>query len=168
MTIRTARRGPLIAAAAVVTVAGVALATRSVGAEAVTPLPALPPGTTMTVTTHDATSDGSPQPVNASLTAVLPTSGHAFLVIDCTGPITSTVVVHHRDQPPWSPAAIVDGANHADGVCQPGNERRGYALNGAPAEVVTLDVTGDPVTAYRVVVSDTCPCQGSTSTIDAS
>jgi hypothetical protein len=166
MAIRTARRRPLIVtAAAAVTVAGVVLATRSAGAETVTPLPALPPGTTLTMSTHAAHADGSPQPVNTSLTAVLPETGHAFLVIDCAGPSTSTIVVNHRDQRRWSPAAIVDGANHADGSCEPGSERQGYALNGAPAEVVTLDITGDPVTAYRVVVSDTCPCQGSALTV---
>ncbi|MFD0481502.1 hypothetical protein ACFQ46_02765 [Kineococcus sp. GCM10028916] len=168
MAIRTARRRPLIAAAAAVTVAGVVLATRSAGAETVTPLPALPPGTTLTVSTHDAHADGSPQPVDTSLTAVLPDTGHAFLVIDCAGPSTSTIVVHHRDQRPWSPAAVVDGANHADGPCRPDSQRQGYALNGAPAEVITLDITGDPVTAYRVVVSDTCPCQGSALTVDGS
>lgn len=47
------------------------------------------------------------------LSAVLPDTGHAFLVIDCVidcaGPSTSTstIVVHHRDQRPWSPAAVV-------------------------------------------------------------
>ena len=126
----------------------------------------------MTVSTFDPTAtvnaDGSPQPVDTSLTAVLPDSGHAFLAIGCTGPSTSTIVAHHRDQRPWSPAAIVDGANHADGSCRPDSHRQGYALHCAPAEVITLDITGDPVTAYRVVVSDTCPCQGSTLTIDGS
>lgn len=81
---------------------------------------------------------------------------------------TSTVVVHHHDRRPWSPAAVVDGADHADGPCRPDSRRQGYALHGAPAGVVTLDITADPVTAYRVVVSDTCPCRGSTLIVDGS
>lgn len=112
--------------------------------------------------TNTDTAD-SPQDVRTSLTATLPTSGHAFVVIDCSGPASSTIVVQHRDQRPWSPAAIVDGANHADGPCQPQSNRQAYALNGTPSEIVTLDITGGPVTAYRVVISDTCPCHSGPS-----
>lgn len=105
-----------------------------------------------------STHTGDPlQEVHTFLTAALPSSGHAFLVVDCAGPACSTISVQHRDQRPWSPAVIVDGANHADGPCLPQSKRQAYALHGAPSEIVTLDITGGPVTAYRVAVSDTRP-----------
>ncbi|MFB9377906.1 hypothetical protein [Kineococcus gynurae] len=152
---------PLLATVAVaallVTAVGV---TRSAGADPAVELPAMPPGTTTTATTFQVPADGPPQPVRTSLSAVLPASGHAFVVLDCIGPASSTVSVRHRDDRPWSPAAVVDGADHADGACDPTGHRQGYGLVGAPAELVTLDVTGGPVTAVRVVVSDACPCQG--------
>jgi hypothetical protein len=105
--------------------------------------------------TADPTS--SLQEVHNSLTATLPSNGHAFLVIDCAGPTGSSLVVQHRDQRSWSPAGIVDDGHHADGPCQPESKRQSYALNGAAAEVVILDITGGPVTAYRVAVSDMRP-----------
>jgi hypothetical protein len=165
MTTRRAPRLPLLLTGAVVASLAVAvIATRSAGAdEPVALLPEMPPGTTLTATMLNAdttadTGDASTlQKVHTSLTATLPISGHAFLVIDCAGPASSTIIVQHQDQRPWSPAAIVDGANHADGPCQPQSKRQSYALNGAPAETVTLDITGGPVAAYRVVVSDARP-----------
>ncbi|ABS03888.1 hypothetical protein [Kineococcus radiotolerans] len=163
MTTRRAPRPLLLTGTVVVGLAIAVLATRSAGADEPTVLlPPMPPGATLTATmlnadaTNADTAD-SLQDVRTSLTATLPTSGHAFVVIDCAGPASSTIAVQHRDQRPWSPAAIVDGANHADGSCQPTSKRQAYALNGAPSEVVTLDITGGPVAAYRVVISDARP-----------
>lgn len=160
MTNRGVQRRPLLVTGAVVAGLAVAvLVTRSAGADEPTALlPGMPPGHSLTATMLTPDAAGTSQEVHTSLTAPLPANGHAFVVIDCVGPESSSIVLRHRDQRPWSPAAVVDGADHADGACAPQDDRQAYALNGAPGDVVTLDITGGPVTAYRVVVSDTCPC----------
>ena len=157
MATRRGQRWQLLATGVVS--AGIAVVATTTGAPAqpVTLLPELPPGSALTTTVLNPDPASSLQEVHNSLTATLPGNGHAFLVIDCAGPSGSSLVVQHRDQRSWSPAGIVDDEHHADGPCQPQSERQSYALNGTAGEVVILDITGSPVTAYRVAVSDTRP-----------